>query len=310
VAGNPSPPAPTREEILRFLARHYHPTNKIPGLMAELDFATMLEGMGYGDRLVRGGWIVEPESPEFYSKRVALFPAPFGAASTEPPIPVVTTAQYLRGAGMRTLYCVPLAVAGTSVTWGAAEMSGPTVGSPHPLVEEFSQFPHRQRGYSKRTADADVSPLGAVAARELEVLFARESMLDAIRSDRLVVANDLDYLVWGKKSTYPLEIKEKTSADGGKIGRFFGLDIGPFSKLACFEASGSGHDSLFVVREIEDRESRRLKAWHMIRFGDLCRSCSWVYQGGGRNMLGGASAVVKIPLGAFRPLDRTSLADL
>lgn len=319
----PSSAATPRADILAFLSQHYHPTNKIPGLVAELDFAAHLDTMGFGDRLVRGGWIVEPESPQFYQDRVALFPAPFGSSNAVPATPVITAAQYLRGAGMRTLYCVPISVNGTSVEWKAAEMSGPSVGEPSPLVDWFAGFPPRRRAYVKRTPNANVAPIANVDRVELDVLFARESMLDVIRADHLVTANDLDYLVWGRRATYPVEIKEKTVAGLGRvragqnraqrpdaIGPWLGLDIGPFSKLACFAAAGAGQDSLFVVREIEDRVSRRHKAWHMIRFSELCRSCSWVFQGGGTNMLGGASAVVKVPLRAFQPLDREHLEAL
>lgn len=224
---------------------------------------------------------------------------------------------------MRTLYCMPTGVNGMLVEWTAAEVSGPTVGHTRPLVDEFLAFPPRKRAYSKRTANANVAPLANVDSKELEVLFARESMLDVVRANRLVTANDLDYLVWGTRATYPVEIKEKTVAGLGRpetstsraqrpdpIGPWLGLDIGPFSNLSCFAAAGSGQDSLFVVREIEDRVSRRHRAWHMIRFSDLCRSCSWVYQGGGTNMLGGSSAVVKVPLKAFQPLDRAHLEAL
>jgi hypothetical protein len=206
---------------------------------------------------------------------------------------------------MRAFYCTPSRVSGTTVEWAAEEMSGPVVGPAKPLAAEVAGFPPRRRAYTKRTPDADVSPLADVVSDELEVPFARESMLEAVRKEHLAVANDLDYLVWGQKATYPVEVKEKTAAAGGNQGDWLGIDIGPFSKLAAFGAYG--HDSLFIVREITDRSTRQMKAWRMIRFSDLCRACSWVYQGGGKNMLGGASAVVKVPLAAFQPLDRAHL---
>jgi hypothetical protein len=49
VAGNPLPSVPPHDETLPFLTRHCHPTSKTPGLMAELGFATLVEGMGLAE---------------------------------------------------------------------------------------------------------------------------------------------------------------------------------------------------------------------------------------------------------------------
>ncbi len=242
-------PPPSDTDILSFLSERYSPRNKVAGAVAEIDFARYVTSLGLADRLVRGGWIVEPNAPDFYSKRVAVFPAPFGG-SPAPPAPVITAAQYLRHAGMRSLYAVPLPKGMLDFDWLAADITGPNVGPLSPIHDAFRDYPKRANTLSHRHYSTDVSPLTVAPSEELQTLFARESMLDAIRSRYLAVANDLDYLIWGRHATYPVEIKEKTIAHDAYMGDYFGIDIGPFAKLSTFTSFGSDLKGLFVVRSL------------------------------------------------------------
>lgn len=65
--------------------------------------------------------------------------------------------------------------------------------------------------------------------------------------------------------------------------------------------------SMFVVREITDTESRGLKQWWFITFERLAQFASWNQQGGGTNMQGGGSTVVKIPKDQFLPMSKAEL---
>ncbi len=122
--------------------------------------------------------------------------------------------------------------------------------------------------------------------------------------------SDVDGIFWGQQFTYPLEIKEKTPAFDRSLGDYFGLDIGPFVKLAFYAAKRGNLHSLFIVREIDNVQTRNLVSWWFITYDQLAQYASWVFQGGGRNMQGGMSSVVRIPKAEFKPLDAANLAAL
>jgi hypothetical protein len=120
----------------------------------------------------------------------------------------------------------------------------------------------------------------------------------------------VDGIFWGQQFTYPLEVKEKTAAEDNRLGPYFGLDVGPFVKLAYYAAKRGNLQSLFIVREINNTEARELVQWWFITFEQLARYASWVQRAGGAGMNGGASAVVRIPRSEFRPLNAENLRAL
>ncbi|SRR5712692_2401668 len=142
------------------------------------------------------------------------------------------------------------------------------------------------------------------------VLEGRSNLRVAFQSHLLSEVSDVDGIFWGQQFTYPLEIKEKTSAPSNRLGDFFGLDVGPFVKLAHYVARRGNLRSLFVVREIADPESRELVAWRFITFDQLARYASWTPMAGGTSMGGGRSSVVCIPKGEFRELTAANLGAL
>lgn len=122
--------------------------------------------------------------------------------------------------------------------------------------------------------------------------------------------SDIDGILWGEQYTYPIEIKEKTPGNDSKLGDYFGLDVGPFVKLAFYAAKKGNLHSLFIVREIDNEATRGLVAWWFITFDKMAQYASWVTTGGGTTMLGGSSTVVKIPKSKFTKLDASSLSKL
>jgi hypothetical protein len=78
-------------------------------------------------------------------------------------------------------------------------------------------------------------------------------------------------------------------------------------KLAFYVAKRGNLHSLFVVREVTDTETRQLKQWWFIPFDRLASYASWSQQGGGTNMLGGSSSVVRIPKDRFTKLTKDEL---
>jgi hypothetical protein len=91
------------------------------------------------------------------------------------------------------------------------------------------------------------------------------------------------------------------------MGPFFGLDVGPFVKLAFYAAKRGNLHSLFVVREIDNVDERNLVDWWFITFDELAQLASWVQQGGGRGMGGGLAAVVRVPKCEFHRLTAEAL---
>ena len=123
-------------------------------------------------------------------------------------------------------------------------------------------------------------------------------------------SSDVDGILWGQRHTYPLEIKEKTAATDPRLGSYFGLDVGPFVKLAYYAARRGNVHSLFIVREIDTIETRNLVNWWFIKFDELSQFASWVPKAGGPGMGGGASTVVCIPKAEFQLLTRENLEQL
>jgi hypothetical protein len=140
--------------------------------------------------------------------------------------------------------------------------------------------------------------------------FSKEHLRVTLSSRYISEMSDVDGIFWGRQYTYPLEIKEKTCNSDTRLGEYFGLDVGPFVKLAHYAAKRGNLHSLFIVREIADAEARELVAWRYITFDHLAQFASWVQQQGGRGMTGGNSAVVKIPKCEFKELDAAALASL
>jgi hypothetical protein len=140
--------------------------------------------------------------------------------------------------------------------------------------------------------------------------YAKENLRVVFNTHFMVEASDIDGIFWGQERTYPIEIKEKTPATDSRLGDYFGLDAGPFAKLAFYAAKRGNLHSLFVVREIDSVQERNLVQWWYITFDTLAQYASWIPQGGGQNMLGGRSSVVRIPKAEFRQLDRNSLESL
>jgi hypothetical protein len=301
------PAPPSKIDILTFLSSRYpsRNLNKVRGVVAEIEFGGHIESLA-ANRLVRGGWIFEPPTPGFCLSRVALFPAHFNAPVAPPP-PALQAALYLRQANLRVLYCLPSSSGSLNCSSDAGDLSGPAPLPPIPLSEEFEAYPGRRRVYRPPKFTSDLSALATAPSNELESLFARESLLESLRTDYMVSGNDLDFLLWGKSTIYPVEVKEKTVRSDDAMGDYFGLDVGPFTRLASFSEYGGWMHSLFVVREVSDDPERRFKQWWYCRLDSLCRHSSWVFRGGGKNMGGGRSAVARVPIAAFHPLDLAAL---
>jgi len=294
--------------------------NKLRGTVAEIGFRNHLAQLGFGDRVSMGGWIARRKrNNAFGHTPVALFPEvvdpnnqyPNGR-NPAPPLGLHAVCNRLHQNGIQSYFCS--ATIGTAdnystLTWQALQLGIPAQAPFVPVTNVLAGLGHapRTRPYNFLRYETDTQMIPDAAVPEE---FSKEHLRVSIENAFLAEISDIDGVFWGNQITYPLEIKEKTAAQSSDLGPFFGLDLGPFVKLAFYAAMGGQLHSIFVVREIDDVQHRNLVNWWFITFDRLARFASWVPQGGGPNMGGGRSSVVKIPRQEFQNLNAQTLAQL
>lgn len=293
--------------------------NKLNGIRAEVAFRTRLAELGYGERVSQGGWIFRRNREEFGSRTIVVFPEvlnpetdyPLARPAPQIPLGLHTVCATFQQTGIHAYFCYG-AVGETenvsSVKWSAIRLGVPMVQHPIGFPEDFGDaFVRRERRYNFLNNEADVSGITDASIPEQ---FAKENLRVTFRNHYFAEDSDVDGIFWGDQYTYPLEIKEKTVAEDDSLGEWFGIDLGPFVKLAYYAAKRGNLNSLFVVREIDDEQRRNHVEWWFVKFEELARFASWVAQGGGQNMRGGGSTVVKVPRRIFHPLTAAELRNL
>lgn len=296
--------------------------NKIYGLLAEVDFRRKLKELGYEDHVSAGGWIArstfDSGAAEFGENTVALFPEtvlpdksyPQTRTPPAPPNALHTICSTMHQIGIKSFFCSPVITDPArpeTGQWNLIQLGIPGHASFQSLDKALSGFAQRERSYNFLRNENDAT---AIPDTYVPDEFTKEMLRVSFQTRFMAEVSDIDGILWGKTHTYPVEIKEKTPAEERRIGEYFGLDVGPFVKLAFYAAKRGNLHSIFVVREIDDETSRKLVAWRFVTFEVLAQYASWVFGGGGPGMGGGRSAVVKIPKSRFSTLDATALAKL
>ena len=294
--------------------------NKINGLLAEVDLRNYLASLGFGNYISQGGWIIRRVQPGAFAKNHAVFfPSivepdtdyPTGRLLPPPDNRLHTICATFHQSGVHAYSCQPeIAVAGdpSSTSWHCVQLGVPSLGSYVPLNSVLSNYLVARKGkynFLRSKTSTTSIPSNRVAEE-----FSRENLRVSIQTPNKTEMSDVDGILWGQQYSYPIEIKEKTAALDRGMGEYFGLDIGPFVKLAFYAAKRGNLHSLFIVREIDDVHTRALRDWWYITFDHLAQFASWNFQGGGRNMMGGRSAVVKVPKNEFMRLDVAALRSL
>jgi len=313
----------TEDDMKRFLGKSLSSvnSNKINGTLAEIDLRDYLKSLGYGDRISPGGWIFRSVrhggTGRFASSHVALFPETVRAwkdyrSPVETPVipsSLQAVAISLRQIGVESYYCVPYfpySQDPEKVEWALFEMASPSPAGKD-LSSAMKNFPSRTSRYNFLRYSSDPS---VIPQSSLPVEFTKELLRVSVSGLYMAEVSDIDGVFWGNNIAYPLEIKEKTMAADSKIGGYFGIDVGPFAKLAFYAARRGNMHSLFIVRQIRDTAKRELVTWRFIEFEEIALYASWIFQGGGRNMQGGSSAVIKIPADRFGTLNGGALQSL
>lgn len=293
--------------------------NKLNGLKAEVEFRNYLNTLGYGDHVSVGGWIARSEGAGTFGHHVVvLFPEtilPGVEYAPDRPLPnpshgLHTICSTFHQIGIHSYFCTPVVLSENeplSIKWKCVQLGLPTQQSFAPFPESLRGFTPRQRRHNFLAGKSDVSSVPELSIPEE---FSKEHLRVNFKNYFMAEISDIDGVLWGNQYTYPLEIKEKTAGTDRQVGDYFGLDVGPFVKLAFYAAKRGNLHSLFIVREIDDSDHRNLINWWFITFEKLAQYAGWTPIGGGQNMRGGSSSVIKIPKSEFEELNANALGKL
>ncbi len=309
------------EDMRGFLSRSISSfnLNKLHGMLAEIEFRRYIEALGFSDHVSVGGWLFRSTGEgNFGHHTVAVFPHTVRTVEDynpqneipEPSYGLHTICATFHKLGIRSLYCFPRNVEHNdpeSIEWYGIQLGIPTQPQYQPFHKYIEGFKERKRRYNFLRYKTDVQNIHDEA---IEDEFSKESLRVDFQTRFFSEASDIDGILWGQNKTYPIEIKEKTPAEDNRLGPYFGLDVGPFVKLAFYAAKRGNLDALFVVREINNESERRLVQWLFITFEHLAQYASWVFRSGGKAMGGGASATVRIPRHEFTSLNTKTIRQL
>lgn len=295
--------------------------NPLPqdNLLAKNEFGFLLRKLGLQKRLTptayictcgwnfRNGWQATLFFPETikpnqdYSAERALPNPDYG---------LHTICATFHQIGIQSYFCSPVIEETDnteSTRWRAVQLGLPVQQQYNAFPENIQGFQTRERRYNFLRYKLDV---GAIPETTVPEEFSKEHLRVSFQNKFMAEISDVDGIFWGNQYTYPVEIKEKTAAADKKLGAFFGLDVGPFVKLAFYAAKRGNLHSVFVVREIDNQIDRHLVNWWIIPFERMAQFASWNPISGGTNMRGGGSTTIKIPKSEFLPMNLATLRNL
>ncbi len=295
--------------------------NKLYGTLTEIDFRDHLGRLGFRDRVSPGGWIVRRKGPDIFAhSTAALFPEIVLPTQQYPPnrdLPnpahgLHTICATFHGGGIAGFFCAATIAQDddpASLAWHAVQLGLPSEQPYQPLIQGLAplDFTVRGRRYNFLRYHTDTTAIPDLAVPEE---FSKEHLRVVFSTRYLAEVSDIDGIFWGQQHNYRIEMTESTAVPSRDLGPFFGLDVGPFVKLAFYAAKRGNLHSLYVVREIDNTQDRNLVQRWFIKFDELAQFASWIPQAGGPNMGGGGSSVVRVPRCEFHPLNPQTLAAL
>ncbi|MGV0754391.1 hypothetical protein F0358_13185 [Empedobacter brevis] len=306
--------------------------NKIKGINAEIRFEAYLNSPAIRplfNYIIPGGWIISPGKNTHINPttngRIAILPIPTSFSWTQGLNPIPFTAQvlaesYFKQVGITTYFAEfntngQAQIENTFVLPARKDYQisytldfykiGANGLEPVPLANVTANFTARNgligmRAYALNRIDRTVSVWNDTAT--VTELFWKEYSRYFLHRQFLVSSNDLDFFIVGNSGrAYPIEFKSKTAAVDNSLGDWFGIDIGPFSKLSFFVSLSNNMEALYFVEEV-DTTGITIQWWG-IRFSELLKTCHWVSQSGGTGMGGAASATIKVPKISFQALN-------
>jgi hypothetical protein len=194
-----------------------------------------------------------------------------------------------------------------SIQWIAIQLGIPNPTQYFPFPDIINGFEQRNRRYNWLRYKTNIED---IPSQYIHEEFTKEHIRVCFQNQYYSEISDVDGIMWGERYTYPIEIKEKTPASDKAIGEWFGLDVGPFVKLAFYAAKRNNLHSIYIIREIDSIENRNLVNWHYITFDVMAQYASWVFRSGGTSMTGARSATIRIPKSEFSILSREAIEAL
>lgn len=293
-------------------------TNKLVGMGAEASFRSYIAHIGEAQRVSPGGWIFRQKREDFGKNTIAVFPhciepgRDYSSAPSPADIPTTlhTICATMHQIGIRSYFAHPLVTSTDdteAISWKLVQLGVPWLGKFEEVDAVFGSFVPRTRRHNYLANTSDAS---AIPAADVMVQFSHENLRIFVENRYFSETSDIDGIIWGERYTYPIEIKEKATAHDTDLGDWFGLDTGPFVKLAHYAARRGNLHSLFIVREVDDTPERNFVRWLFVEFDELARYASWVPRAGGQAMGGGTSSVVRVPRSAFRELTPEALTTI
>ncbi len=293
----------------------------VQSLPPKIALRDKINDLGLSDRIGSGGWLVRSAGEILFGHRsAALFPETLQPGVSYPPdrqlpqptLGLHTICSTFHQSGISSFYCAATVEAeddALSTRWHAVQLGLPAAQPYVPLLDAAAamNFRPRERLYNFLRYKTETAGIPEEAVPEE---FSKEHLRVTFATGFSSEISDIDGIFWGQQHTYPLEIKEKTPAPSKDMGPYFGLDVGPFVKLAFYAAKRGNLHSIFVVREIDSPETRNLVNWWFITFDHMAQFASWVDRPGGTSMTGGRSMVVRIPKAEFQELNAAALAAL
>lgn len=306
--------------------------NKLKGIKAEIRLEEYLNSSMIRhlfNYIIPGGWIISPGKNILINPttkgRVAIIPIPTSFSWTQGTNPIAFAAQvlaesYFRQVGITT-YFTKYSTNGNQIIENSFNI--PQRGNyqtTYPLnfykvgsnglvgvnLTEVTNF------FTLRTGLLGMRAYAANRINRQDPIWTSSSLITGLfwkeysryylHRNYLVSSSDLDFFIVGKSGkAYPIEFKSKAIYIDNTLGDWFGIDIGPFTKLAFFVSLSNNMEALYFVEEI-DLLGNTLQWWG-VKFSLLLKNCHWVSQSGGTGMGGGSSATVKVPKIIFEPLN-------
>ena len=279
------------------------------------------QDLGFSDKIGPGGCLARTGGVGIFGHTTAAFfpetvqPGVAYSPDRQLPQPTLglhTICSTFHQSGIASFYCAATIATeddASSLRWHSVQLGLPVAQPYIPFLDATAalNFRRRERSYNFLRYKTETEGIPEAAVPEE---FSKEHLRVTFQTGFFSEISDIDGILWGQQHTYPLEIKEKTPAPSRDMGPYFGLDVGPFVKLAFYAAKRGNLHSIFVVREIDSPETRNVVNWWFITFDQMAQFASWVQQSGGRSMTGGRSSVVRIPKAEFQELNAASLAEL
>lgn len=314
-----------RNDAISYL-QQFLKANKARGMVSECSLETHLKSQHapVANKFLSGGWVLSPKTEEPSRYRFVLFVMPHLYETEDELQAAIQSREIDRGfqalATFLSQSAIGVLVTG-AVSAGMRANPSQITWRNYSYVDEqlrlntgnepFERWPgNRGRAMPGDEWQTDViERFQAVDIEQLTSLTLRQAFFYGYLKQQLrkpfADPYDVDaFIVSFRQAVMPVEVKEKSPTPGGD----FGLDAGRIL-LMLRMCLATDSNALYIVREIDTSNERRLVGWRCITLSNLVLGCSWNLQAGGAGMGGGATQTVMMPGSLFEPFTEKNLSE-